>query len=212
MRINRNIVSLSAVAVVAFVAGRAGLFAGGSVASADPQDQPPEMPEMTEEMEAMIKAGMPGGHHAHLNDLVGEWEGTFKVTMQPDAPPMEMEGRVKRDWVLDGRYIQEEVVCETPFGVFRGIGFVGYNNIDGEYQIIWMDNQSTAIYMETGTLDPKTMQMRTRGSQRNPATGQVMWTHGTLDLSSPDHHSFIGYQTLPNGTDSKMMEGSLYRK
>ena len=212
MRINRSVWGLLAVAGIAFAAGRLSFALGGQPqASAQPAQDQPDM-EMSAEMEAMAKAGAPGEHHQYLNRMIGEWEGTFRMWMGPGAPTMEMPGTVTRDWVLDGRYIRETVDSEGPWGKFRGIGYMGYNNIDGQYEFIWMDNMSTAIMFETGTYDPDSKVLTTRGSHRDPASGHVFSSRGTLDLSDPNRHTYVGYSTGPDGKEFKHFEGTMERK
>ncbi len=68
MRMNWNIVSVVAVAAVAFVVGRAGVPTGaGSAALAAGQPEGDVPPEVA----AMMAAGMPGKSHEKLNALVG---------------------------------------------------------------------------------------------------------------------------------------------
>ncbi len=59
---------------------------------------------------------------------------------------------MRRQWIMDGRYIRESVRASSELGSFEGLGFSGYNNLDGQYEFVWMDNDSTMIYFETGSL------------------------------------------------------------
>ncbi len=211
MRINRSVWGLLAVAGIAFAAGRLTIVLGGQpLASAKPAQDHPDM-EMSAEMEAMAKAGAPNEHHKYLNRIIGEWEGLFRMWMEPGAEPMEMPVTVKREWVLDGRYIHETVESESKWGPFRGVGYIGYNNIDGQYEFIWMDTMSTAIMFETGSYDPNSKVLTTRGSHRDPASGHVFSSRGTLDLSDPNRHTYLGYATGPDGKEFKHFEGTMER-
>ncbi len=206
MRINRSVWGLLAVAGLAFAAGRLSFVLGGqSVASAQPAQEHPEM-------EAMAKTGAPGEHRRYLNRMIGEWEGVFRMWMKPGAEPMEMPGTCKREWVLDGRYIHETVESESEWGPFRGVGYMGYNNVDGQYEFIWMDTMSTAIMFETGSYDPDSKVLTTRGSHRDPASGRVINSRGNLDLSDPNRHTYVGYATGSDGREFKNFEGALERK
>ncbi|MCH8151678.1 MAG: DUF1579 family protein [Planctomycetes bacterium] len=213
MRINRNVWGLLAVAGLAFAAGRLSIVSGGQpLASAQPAQDQPDM-EMSAEMEAKAKAGAPGEHHQYLNRMIGEWEGMFTMWMEPgEEAMMRMPGTVSREWVLNGRYIRETVDSESEWGKFRGLGYMGYNNIDGQYEFIWMDTKSTAIMFETGTYDPESKVLTTRGSHRDPASGQVFNTRGILDLSNPSRHTYVSYATGPDGKEFKNFEGTLERK
>lgn len=213
MRINRNGWGLLAVAGIAFAAGRLSFVLGGQpLASAQPAQDQPDM-EMSAGMEAMAKAGAPGEHHQYLNQMIGEWEGMFTMWMEPgEEAMMRMPGTVKREWVLNGRYIHETVESESEWGKFRGLGYMGYNNMDGQYEFIWMDTMSTAIMFETGSYDPDSKVLTTRGSHRDPASGHVFSSRGTLDLSDPNRHTYVGYATGPDGKEFKHFEGIMERK
>ncbi len=212
MRMNRSVWGLLAVAGLAFAAGRLSIVLGGQpLASAQPAQDQPEM-EMSAEMEAMAKAGAPGEHHQYLNRMIGDWEGTFRMWMKPGAPTMEMPGTVTREWVLDGRYIREIVDSEGEWGKFRGLGYMGFNNVDGQYEFIWMENMSTAIMFSTGSYDPDSKVLTIRGSHRDPMSGHMFSSRGTLDLSDPNRHTYVGYATGPDGKEFKNFEGTMERK
>lgn len=222
MRINRNIAAILALTALAFAAGRAGWLGGaGPLASAQqmqqdkdkPAEMPPGMPpEMSPDMLAAIEAGMPGEHHKYLDQLIGEWEGMFKIWMEPGAEPMISKGAVNRKWILDGRFVQEVVAVMSDVGPFTGIGFLGYNNVDGQYEAVWMDSMSSGIYFETATYDPETKILTTRGTHRDPASGHVHHNRGMMDMSNPDRHVYLAYMTGPDGKEHKSFEGVTERR
>ncbi len=207
MRINRTALGMLAVAGLAFVAGRIDWGFGGSAALAQ---QTGEM-EMPPEMEALMKAGTPGKHHKHLEQLIGEWQGVVRMWFEPGGGPMEATCRVTRKWVLDGRFVKEVVESDSPMGTFKGLAYWGYNNIDGQYEMIWMENHSTAISFSTAYYDPDQKAMFFEGSRRNPLTGQVIKESGRLDLSSPGRQTYVGYQVGPDGKKFKNFEGEFDR-
>ncbi|MHC4094264.1 MAG: DUF1579 family protein, partial [Planctomycetota bacterium] len=149
MKINGNLWPLVAVAGLAYAAGHFGILRGGGSGAwgEAPQEAPLAAP-------AYRDVGAPGEHHRRLEPLTGEWEGEFKIWTGPDAPPMLSRGTVSREWILGDRFLKETVEAESEQGTFRGLGYIGYNNFDGQYQVVWMDDTSTAISTETGTYHP----------------------------------------------------------
>ena len=203
MKLRWNVGAVIVVAALAFVAGRIDLPAGGeSTAKAAPQD-----PGVTAEMEAMIKAGTPGPNHQYLSQLVGNWDCVFRGSPQPDIPAMESTGTISRTWILDGRYLREEVHAESSYGSFNGLGFLGYDNVDGQFQVIWMDNMSTTILTAAGSYDPDRKVMTFLGRRRDPASGSMVTSRSTLDLSDPARHVYVEYMTGANGKEFKAFEG-----
>ncbi len=210
MKIKRNLVGVLAVAACAFAAGRID-WGWSNTSMAEPLQQAGEF-EATPEMEAMVKAGTPGKHHEYLNQLLGTWEGTFRMWMEPGAPAIVFGGTVTRKWILDGRYIKEIVESDGPMGSFRGLGFIGYNNVDGQYEFAWLENMSTAIAFGTGSYDPDAKVMSFRGTHRDPLTGRVIYSTSTMDLSSPGLQRYVGYSIGPDGKKFKSFEGTMERQ
>ena len=210
MKIARKAFVALLLVLLAIAGGRYALFS-----SAEPSGLPQplqEQDEMTPEFAAMLKAGTPGEHHVYLNPMVGEWEGTFTMWMKPGDPPMKSTGTIKREWIFDGRFIKEEVEATADFGTFYGFGLIGYNNLDGQYEVVWVDSTSTAIYTETGTFNPETKILTTRGSMRDPASGRIVNSRGVYDLSNPNRHTFSAYSVDERGREFKSMEGVAERK
>ncbi len=207
MRINKPLPGLLAVAGLAFAAGH--FFTDATSVAFPP---PGQEREMSAEEKAWMEAGTPGKHHEVLNVLAGQWDAEFKIWMDPDQEPMVSRGTVTREWILDGRFLHETVEATSDVGTFRGIGFLGYNNIDGQYEIAWMDTMSTAIVFEKATYDPEKKILKFRGSHRDPLTGRVINSSSKVDLSDPYRHKYIGYVTGPDGKSFKHMEGTSTRK
>ncbi len=221
MKINRFAVSLGVVAVAAFLAGRADFSFNSNAIAQDHKhdhdnghahDQGAGMSDqMTEMFAKMEEAGQPGKHHKVLDRLVGTWEGTYTVTMMPGMPPMEMEGRAEREWILGGRYLKETVTSSFQGEEFHGLGFLGYNNTTGEYEMIWMDSHSTGIYKESGSYDPTTQTLMTFSHMANPMTGKMSHSSSRVDLSNSNRQRITGMGTGPNGEWYTMFGGDFRR-
>ena len=207
MRLNRNLIGMLAVGGLAFGAGHL-LSENKPLAWAGQEADH----EMDAEMQAYIAAGMPGEHHRRLDPMIGEWDGVFKIWMEPNSEPMISRGTVTREWVLDGRFVKESVEATSDWGTFTGLGFIGYDNVDGQYEVAWIDSMSTGIYTETGYFDPEKKTLSMRGSHRDPASGKVISTWGKMDLSNPDKQTAVGYVVGTDGTPFKHFEGTTERK
>ncbi len=208
MRITHTMISVTLIGAAAFLAGR--MTSVVPLTSTALAQDKQEM-QMTAEMEAMMKASTPSKHHKHLDLFVGEWSGKYRFRMGPDEEWMEMDGDISREWVLDGHYVREEITTESEWGLFRGLGYMGFNNLEGRYEFIWMDNMSTSIMLQHGSYDPDTKILSSYGSHRDPATGKYYSMRGTHDMSDPDYHTFEGFATGPDGKEYKSFEGSSKR-
>ena len=75
-----------------------------------------------------------------------------------------------------------------------------------------MDTMSTGIYSETGTYDAEKGILSTRGEYRDPLTGHLTTTMGTMDMSASDRHVYEGHMIGPDGKKYKTFEGVSIRR
>ncbi|GEM_PF-2711730 len=165
-----------------------------------------------EAMERMMEAGQPGEHHAALKPLEGNWKGFVRITMAPGEEPMEMPATIHREWILDGHFLQESVTSESGDGFeFHGMGIVGYNNIDGVYESMWIDNTITAMMTESGAYNQKNKTFHFWGAHRDPMSGHIAMSSSELDLSNPNRHVMKGTQIGPDGSPYQNFYGVFER-
>jgi hypothetical protein len=209
----RNTVALAALVAAAFLAGEADLLSNsGGVALAGPQTdaQGTWDQEMTPEMMAWMKASQPGEHHKALNAMIGTWEGEYHVKMDPEGEAFVSNGKVTREWLLDGRFVLEHVKADSPMGPYEAYGVIGYDNVDGVYQSMWIESTSTAIMNATGTMDPDDHTMRFSTTMRDPASGKLMMSESKYTMGD-GHEKMVGWTTMPNGKRYKSFWGEAKR-
>ena len=88
---------------------------------------------------------------------------------------------------------------------------MGYNKLDKRYEMVWMDNHSTAIAWETGTYDEAKKILNMRGTYRDPVTGRLVPTRSRMELSSADRQVGSSWSEDIDGAEFKMFEGVLER-
>lgn len=115
-----------------------------------------------------LKYTVPGEGHKELEKMVGNWKYTSKWWMSAKAKPEASVGTSKNTWVLDGRFVQQEVKGTAMGQPFSGIGFTGYDSFKKTYQSVWMDNMSTAMMTTAGTQDAKTKVITEKGVMSSP--------------------------------------------
>lgn len=191
-------------------AGLAGLsFAAGTFAAPAPQEDAraqEEMPSMDEIMAAYMAAGAVGEHHGHLEAFVGTWDATSTFWNAPDEPPMEANGVMVNEMTLGGRFLKQSYTSEIMGQDFEGHSLWGYSNNDECYKSIWIDNMTTDLTFSTGycSEDHKTFTMM--GSQTNPMFGNREQYEDVCKIDDDNHHSFIRYMILEDGSKVKSME------
>lgn len=212
MKRTRDILTVVAIAGVAYFAGRIGLpIVGSSSANAQDHQHDQDM-EMPPHVKAMMDAGTPGEFHKQLENLIGEFDAEVKIWKTPDSEPMKFTGTVTRQWILDGRFIKEIVKAQGEMGPFEGLGFIGYNNIDGQYETIWMESMSTAIIKGSGSYNPDKKEFFTMSKYRNPYTHKLITHWKKIELGNSSRQVATGWQTTVDGRDFKSFEGVFERK
>jgi hypothetical protein len=85
------------------VAAALALGAGLLLAARPPQDAAAD--PMAQAFADAAKYLQPQPEHAWLEQFLGEWDTTMRVTMMPGQPPMESKGKASARWLLEGRWL-----------------------------------------------------------------------------------------------------------
>lgn len=146
------------------------------------------------------------------HDLLSPFEGTFstvvKLWMGP-GEPMISTGSMVNDWVLGGCYLRQTFMGDPFEGAqeaFEGTGFWGYDPTLGVYQGFWVDNASTIMQLETGTVDETGKVWTMTGSMPNPGTGELMKKRSVITLQDHDHHLVESFFSESADSEFKAME------
>jgi hypothetical protein len=160
--------------------------------------------DMEAMMEAWVAAGEPGEMHELLMSGKGVWHAKGETYMGPEAE--HWSGTVKRKPILGGRYLMEEWdIPNMSMGPFRGIGIAGFNNISGEFETVWIDSMSSAMFIETGSYDEEAQTMTMSGEQLDPMTGTPMLNRSVMHLISKNEFKLEMFTVMPDGSETKTM-------
>ena len=129
--------------MIVAVAALVGWFAN------DAFTEDPKPPTEQEMWAKMGELGQPGEPHKHLARLAGDW--TAESTMYSSMGEMKAEATAKNEVVHGGRYIEMSYDSEFMGQPFTGSGFVGYDNFQKQYQMLWVDSMGSAMTFATGT-------------------------------------------------------------
>ena len=106
-----------------------------------------------QEMEAAMKAMMPGPIHARLNKLAGDWETLTRVEVA-GQPPSETRGTATIKSALEGRFLHETGSGEMMGMPAQHFKMWGYNNGSKRFEATWTWTLSTGfLHMEGETRD-----------------------------------------------------------
>lgn len=164
-----------------------------------------------EMMAKWMQIASPSEAHKKLESMVGTWDTTVKMWMDPSAAPSETKGVSMNEMVLGGRWLQQRFEGEMMGGPFHGLGYTGYDNYKKQYVGWWMDTASTSGSTTTGSADgDKTMTFT--GSMDDPMTGGVCQMKQVVTVVDADHHNFEMWMTMGDGKPYKSMEIAYSRK
>lgn len=147
-----------------------------------------EKEEMQKKMEA---AGTPGPAHKALDALVGNWKAEVKCWMEPGGAPHVSQASAKANWVLNGRFLEEEFHGEMMGKPFTGRTLMGYDNIKQTFNTVWVSDMQTSIFTSEGKGENGNKVITLEGKANCPATGRKDIPMKTVyRVISPDRHVF----------------------
>ena len=182
---SRAMRSVSAAAFIAMVAGHVlaqpGLEArqnqpGQRAGQQQRQPSQRQMPQRTES--GGERAIRPGEHHRAIGWMEGTWSANASRWDRPGGRPMEFEGSLRTEWVLDGRFLRFEFTGSDnePARAFRGLSYIGYNTVKDEYEGTWMDTTSTQLSHSEGHYHEPSGVLTLHGTFADPSTGEEVKT------------------------------------
>ncbi len=163
-------------------------------------------------MEAMQKAATPGDAHKKLEPLVGTFDTSVRMWMDPSKPPEDSAGTTVNSWVLGNRYVEQKYEGTFMGEPFSGVGYTGYDNVQKKYVGVWMDTLSTGMMESTGTADASGKSFTMKSTMWDPATGKPNTLDTKMAVTDNDHFTFEMWAKGPDGKKMKMMEIKYTRK
>jgi hypothetical protein len=160
----------------------------------------------------MEKATQPGPEHKVLEPLIGNWTYVAKFWLEPGKPPMESKGTAARKWIMDGRYVYEDVEGEMFGKTFKGTGITGFDKTQGKYVGAWVDNFGTGISQSSGTADKTGKTLTFQREDYDPLSKQKMKGRDVIRILDADKHVMEMYKVGPDGKEIKVMELVITRK
>ncbi len=148
----------------------------------------------------------PGPEHERLKPFAGKFRAKVTIWMGP-GEPMVSTGVMVNTLDLGGRFLRHEYKGDPhpgPFESFEGRGFWGYNTALGHYEGVWVDNASTIMQTDTGSVDQSGRVWTMTGEMPDPQ-GRMMTKRSVITLHDEDHHTMEMF-FVKDGRDHKAME------
>ena len=173
-----------------------------------PADCDPNDPEM---MKAWQAAMTPSSGHRRLEPLVGTFSTRTSMWMAPGAPEASSEGVSEHRWAVGGRYLEQSYRGTFMNMPFEGLGFTGFDNVQGKYVGVWMDSFGTGLMNSTSIGKPSDKQIDFESTCIAPGN-KTMKFRCLIKFQGNDRHTYEMYMKLPNGKEHLQMRVEYKRK
>lgn len=154
----------------------------------------------------------PGAAHRELERLLGDWETTTAIWLEPGGEPYAVSrGTASHTWLEQGRWLALEssgTLMEIPH---HGFGMLGYDNFKKKYVASFVDNVTTSMITMEGSWDEAGAVLRLFGTVDEPLTEEHdRAVEYAFEATGPDSLTLRVFD-LPRGAASKVMETSFRR-
>lgn len=192
----------------------ASLVTGLSLLAADsiPAPSKPAAKDAESAADTLVRYAMPGPEHKRLDQMAGSWDTLTRYWAAFGAEPVEAKGTSQRKWILDGRFLMEELDGGDLALPFRGVGLFGFDAFEQKHTSAWVDTMNTSILTNLGTYDKTNNVVNFTGEYKDPWTGTKKKERGVTRFLGKDKHALEIYVTEPDGREFKMLEITYTRK
>ena len=163
-------------------------------------------------VKAMDAAMDPGDGQKRLDFMVGTFDVKVKVWINPGEPPIESKATAVASWVLSHRYIQQMLSGFIMGEAWSGIGYAGFDNVQGVYVACYMDTGSTGMEWYTGSMDPDGKSAKLTATIADAITLKPTKLEMRLTMSPDGNHVTELWQQDLGGRMFESMELTYIRK
>jgi hypothetical protein len=94
----------------------------------------------TASLPSSARLALPGDKHRWLDPLVGQWKVEMKVWPAAGAAPIvSSDLRARREWILGGRYLREELSGNFAGSPSNRVALLGFNNLEERFELTTLD-------------------------------------------------------------------------
>jgi hypothetical protein len=144
--------------------------------------------------------------HYLLYTFQGTWMQRAKLYPSPEAPPIEVSGKVKHDMILGGNFLRMSGYMEIDGERVDNLAFIGYDKRLGKFTFHAMDEMSTSAIDALGEVNERRTVLTFKGKAVNPQTLQEEDFKIIYNILNVSVHRIEYYRTDPSGLEYMYLE------
>jgi Protein of unknown function (DUF1579) len=157
-----------------------------------------------------VKADEPGPVHKRLDDLAGTWDVALQYTLGDKQHGGKATCEAK--WILDGRFLQQDYHSRFQGKPFHVLQLLGYDNPRKKTIEIMMDNLSTGLLHNEGSMSDDGTVITNRGEGLDPQTNKPYKLRTVTTIVDRDHFTLEWFRTNDAGKEEKVVSMAHTRK
>ncbi len=95
----------------------------------------------------------PSAAHDRLKEMLGNYDVTMRMWMDPTQPPMESKGTNEVSWLIEGRWLLSKGTIDMMGQPVTLISILGYDNFKQRYVWCKVDSMQTTLDTAFGLFD-----------------------------------------------------------
>jgi hypothetical protein len=157
-----------------------------------------------------VKADSPGAVHKRLGSLAGMWD----VTIQYKIGGKQHEGKAtcEAKSIMDGRFLQQDYHSIFQGKPFHVLQLLGYDNPRKKTIEIMLDNLSTGLMHNEGSISDDGKVITNWGENLDPSTKKPYKLRTVYTIVGPEQFTLEWFRTEDGGKEEKAVSMTHNRK
>jgi hypothetical protein len=150
-----------------------------------------------------MKPDGPGPVHRRLDDLVGNWD----VAVQYKFGDKMQDGKANCEakWILDGKFLQQDYNSRFQGKRFHVLQLLGYDNARKKTIEIMLDNLSTGLLHNEGSISDDGKVITNAGERRDSTAGKPYKLRTVTTIIDHDHFTLEWFRTDEGAKEERVV-------